>query len=104
MLTLTVAPDHSANAAGISMPQQVGTIIHDLRQPLSVIEMCADYLILILPSDQEQARRQIAMMQQQVGQASRILCDALRLLDADQRPAAQASRCLTKPDSAGLTY
>jgi len=52
-------------------------LVHDLRQPLSVIDACADYLNLVLPADDHGARRQVELLQQQVGEANRILHETL---------------------------
>jgi hypothetical protein len=52
-------------------------LVHDLRQPLSTIEACADYLNLVLPSGDQRGRRQLELLQRQIGDASRILHDAL---------------------------
>lgn len=52
-------------------------LIHDLRQPLSVIDACADYLNLVLPACDGRTREQLELLQQQVGDANRILHEAL---------------------------
>jgi len=67
------------------VPQQVRTmmcgLVHDLRQPLSVIDACADYLNLVLPATNEPAHRQLELLQDQVAEANRMLHDALLELD-----------------------
>jgi len=87
-------------------------LVHDLRQPLSIIEICADYLNLILPEAEPKARQQVQLMQQQIGDADRLICEALRLVKvrygqtgpgAVQAPAA-ASRSATNAESAAVTY
>jgi len=55
----------------------VGTLVHDLSQPLSVIEACADYLNLVLPDTDHRARGQLELLQRQVADASRIMHEAL---------------------------
>ncbi len=55
----------------------VSSLVHDLRQPLSVIEACADYLELVLPGLDRRSRQQLELLQQQVGDANRIMHEAL---------------------------
>lgn len=55
-------------------------MVHDIRQPLSVIEACADYLDLVLPPADSRSREQLELLQQQVGDANRILHEALLAL------------------------
>src|SRR5579871_2280874 len=55
----------------------VSGLVHDVRQPLSVIEACADYLNLVLPETDQRSRRQLELLQRQVGEVSRILHDAM---------------------------
>jgi len=52
-------------------------LIHDLRQPLSVIDACADYLNLVLGESDDCSRVQLELLQQQVGEANRILHETL---------------------------
>lgn len=80
-------------------------LVHDLRQPLSVIDACADYLNLVLPADDDRSREQLELLQQQVGEANRILHEALLKLHYHDAPAAPAdSRPLTNAASAAVTY
>ena len=65
----------------------LGALVHDLRQPLSVIEICTDYLGMLLPAPDPRVRAQLETMQNQLDEAGRILSDTLRLLQSDQRPA-----------------
>ena len=103
---LTLNPDISAPPPE-ALPQTVWPImsglVHDLRQPLSVIDACADYLNLVLPANDRRARQQLELLQQQVGEANRILHDALLQMHYTDAPAAE-SRPLTKSASAGVTY
>jgi signal transduction histidine kinase len=55
-------------------------LVHDLRQPLSVIGICADFLNLILPLEDLRARQQLELLQQQVDEANRILSETQRNL------------------------
>jgi signal transduction histidine kinase len=75
----------------------VSTLVHDLRQPLSVIEACADYLDLVLPATDLRIRQQLELLQEQVTDANRIMHEALVMLhfgDAEPRPlTASASLC-----------
>jgi K+-sensing histidine kinase KdpD len=99
---LTLDPDISAPLPEPIWPLVSG-IVHDLRQPLSVIDACVDYLNLVLPPTDYRTRQQLELLQQQVGEANRILHEALlKLHYTDAQPA--SSRPLTKAASAGVTY
>jgi signal transduction histidine kinase len=91
---LTLAPD-------ISM---MSGLVHDLRQPLSVIDACADYLNLVLPPNDRRARQQLELLQQQVGEANRILHEALLNLHYTDAPAAADNRSSTNAASSAVTY
>lgn len=129
MLTIQVAPNVAASGIARNSPsdrqfpnplqQQVWMIltglVHDMRQPLSVLEVCADYLNLILPADAPRARQQVEVLRQQVNEANRLLCETLRLLkqsyEHPPEPVAvpvaapvAASRSLTNVESAPVTY
>lgn len=75
MLTLATHP--SADLPQSSVAPIMSVLVHDLRQPLSVIDACADYLNLVLPAADQRARRQLELLQEQVGEANRILHEAL---------------------------
>ncbi len=76
-------------------------LVHDLRQPLSVIDACADYLDLVLPADDQGARRQLQLLQQQVREANRIMHEALLDLHYD---GARSESSVTNAASAAVTY
>jgi len=59
------------------MTAVLSALVHDLRQPLSVIEACADYLDLVLPDTDLRTREQLELLQQQVSDANRIMHEAL---------------------------
>jgi signal transduction histidine kinase len=59
------------------MSAVLSSLVHDLRQPLSVIEACADYLDLVLPAADPRTREQLELLQQQVSDANRIMHEAL---------------------------
>jgi len=102
----TLATDVSAEPLPQVLWPIVSGLVHDLRQPLSVIDACADYLNLVLPASDDRARDQLELLQQQVGEANRILHETLLKLhynDAPGSPAAE-SRSLTKAASAAVTY
>ncbi len=94
MLTALVGSDvtmpgsgrSSTSASPITGPSQqqirivLSALVHDLRQPLSTIELCADYLTLILPETEMRARQQLGVLQEQVSDANRLISEALRLL------------------------
>jgi signal transduction histidine kinase len=105
---LTLSPDTSAprhDALQQTVWPMIGSLVHDLRQPLSVIDACADYLNLVLPQNDRRARRQLELLQQQVGEANRILHEALLNLHYTDAPGeAAASRSSTNAASAAVTY
>jgi len=84
----------------------VSGLVHDLRQPLSVIDACADYLNLVLPATDRRARQQLELLQQQVGEANRILHEALLKLHYADTPAepTASSRASTNAASSAVTY
>jgi K+-sensing histidine kinase KdpD len=94
----------------LSLRPMMSSLIHDLRQPLSVIDACADYLNLILPNTDHRARQQVELLQQQVGEANLILHAVLLKLryanvPLDTREAQAApTRSLTNSASAAVTY
>jgi K+-sensing histidine kinase KdpD len=102
---LTLNPDISAPLPD-ALQQRVWPImsglVHDLRQPLSVIDACADYLNLVLPANDRRARQQLELLQEQIGEANRILHEALVQMHYTDAPA--NTRPLTKAASAGVTY
>jgi signal transduction histidine kinase len=104
-----LSPDISADPLPQNVLPIMSILVHDLRQPLSVIDACADYLNLVLPATDHRARRQLELLQQQIGEANRIMHAALLSLhyaDAppEPEPAGAASRSLTNAASAALTY
>jgi signal transduction histidine kinase len=105
---LTLVPEISEAHTDALQPQAwplISGLVHDLRQPLSVIDACADYLNLVLPDDDHRSREQLDLLQQQIGEANRILHEALLKLhyaDAAAEPA--ATRASTNAASAGVTY
>jgi signal transduction histidine kinase len=106
----TLVPDIVADPLQQGVWPIMSLLVHDLRQPLSVIDACADYLNLVLPVTDYRARQQLELLQEQVGEANRIMLAALLKLDyADTPPApteaaGASSRALTKAASAGVTY
>jgi len=60
----------------------LGTLAHELRQPLSTIEAIAYYLSMILPPDDPKIQPQLARIRELVEQANLILSDALGLTPA----------------------
>ncbi len=110
---LTLSPHSSASLSDAVQqrvwPMMTG-LVHDLRQPLSVIDACADYLNLVLPQADYRARQQLELLQQQVGEANRILHQALvELHYTDMHPDGPAedcasSRASTNAVSSAVTY
>ena len=99
----TLATEVSADPLQQMLWPIMSSIVHDLRQPLSVIEACADYLDLVLPASDRRSRGQLELLQQQVGEANRVMHEALLKLHYNDAPAA-SSRPLTKAASAAVTY
>jgi signal transduction histidine kinase len=64
----------------------LGTLAHDLRQPLSNIETIAYYLSMILPPGDVRIQAQLARIRELVEQSNSILSSALSL---PQEPAAR---------------
>jgi len=76
--SVAAVPEAQSSVAVVAL----GTIAHELRQPLSAIESIAYYLSLVLPRDGGSAREQAGRLQQLVEQANWILTSALQLADA----------------------
>ena len=51
-------------------------LIHDLRQPLNVIENTTSYLKLLLNDSEEPVREQLRLIERQVDLAARLLAEA----------------------------
>lgn len=80
MFTIPVDPDNVSLGGSKNIesdPQLLSGLVHDLRQPLSVIQTCADFLNLVLPQHESRARQQVELLRQQVDDANRLLCAAL---------------------------
>ena len=94
MRMLSLAHDSDASRPAPHQQQAwtiISGLVHDVRQPLSVIEACADYLDLILPVADTAARRQLELLQQQVSDANRILHEALVQAYDEEAPAMHAA-------------
>ncbi len=65
-----------------SATSMVRHLVHELRQPLSTIESIACYLQMVLPAEDEGARRQAARLLEAVQQANCILSDAVHYVQA----------------------
>lgn len=91
---LSLAPDArsvSSHNGEQQLSAVVSVLVHDLRQPLSVIEACADYLDLVLPEEDRRTRQQLQLLQQQVSDANRIMHEALVKLHFGDAPRAMAA-------------
>ena len=63
-----------AEALGMrSAAASLADLVHEVRQPLSIMEVCTYYLDLVLPVAETKARQQLTEMQSQLDAASRIL-------------------------------
>jgi signal transduction histidine kinase len=63
----------------IAITQALGTVAHELRQPLSNIEAIAYYLSMILPRGDAKIQLQLARIRELVEQSDLILSNALGL-------------------------
>ena len=86
----SLAIEHTA-VGNDARDEFLGTLAHELRQPLSNIEAIAYYLSMILPPGDEKIQPQLARIRELVEQSNLILSTALGLAPA---PAA-ASRPVT---------
>lgn len=71
--------------------------VHKLRQPLSIIDTCAFFLDMILPETPGKARAQIAVLQEQVAVADRILTEAVQSPSAAPLAGPSAALRITVP-------
>ena len=69
-----------------SAGEVLGTLAHELRQPLSNIEAIAYYLAMILPPGDEKIQLQLARIRELVEQSNSILSSALGLGPASAVP------------------
>ena len=72
----------TANDANNAKDEFLGTLAHELRQPLSNIEAIAYYLSMILPPDDAKIQPQLARIRELVEQSNSILSTALGLAPA----------------------
>ncbi|MGH9647375.1 MAG: hypothetical protein ACRD4E_11205 [Bryobacteraceae bacterium] len=70
------------DARNDAMDEVLGTLVHDLRQPLSNIEAIAYYLSMILPSGDQNIQTQLGRIRELVEQSNSILASALALAPA----------------------
>ena len=63
----------------LALAEVLGTVAHELRQPLSNIEAIAYYLTMILPPGDAKTRGQLARIRELVEQSNWILSSALSL-------------------------
>jgi len=61
----------------VAITQALGTVAHELRQPLSNIEAIAYYLSMILPPGDAKIQLQLARIRELVEQSDLILSNAL---------------------------
>ena len=78
MRSLATQTDARNNATA----EMLGTLAHELRQPLSNIEAIAYYLGMILPSDDANIQMQLTRIRELVEQSNAILSNALSLKPA----------------------
>jgi signal transduction histidine kinase len=77
----SLATEHSG-MRNDAMDEVLGTLAHDLRQPLSNIEAIAYYLSMILPPGDENIRTQLGRIRELVEESNLILSTALGLAAA----------------------
>ena len=66
----------------LAIAETLGTLAHELRQPLSNIEAIAYYLSMILPQGDAKIQPQLARIRELVEQSNLILSEALGLAPA----------------------
>ena len=67
-------------AEGVTAPADVlGTVAHELRQPLSNIETIAYYLSLVLPKNDPKIQEQLERIRELVQETNEILSNGIRL-------------------------
>jgi signal transduction histidine kinase len=69
-------------AEGVTAPVDIlGTVAHELRQPLSNIEAIAYYLTLVLPKGDRKIQEQVERIRELVQQTNEILSNSVRQAD-----------------------
>jgi signal transduction histidine kinase len=66
-------------AEGATAPDVLGTMAHELRQPLSNIEAIAYYLTLVLPKDDPKIQDQLERIRELVQETNDILSNGIRV-------------------------
>ena len=74
----SLATEHTVSRNEV-IDDLLGTLAHDLRQPLSNIETIAYYLSMILPPGDAKIQAQLARIRELVEQSNSILSSALEL-------------------------
>lgn len=65
--------------SSLTAPAEIlGTVAHELRQPLSNIENIAYYLSMILPKDDAKIQAHLARIRELVQESNEILCNSMR--------------------------
>jgi hypothetical protein len=84
--------------------EMIGSLIHDLRQPLNTIENSASYLKLLLGDRGPAVDDQLRLIERQVDVAAHMLAEAAaRMRSGAQRAGAAESLDLTKSQTAVVT-
>ena len=69
-------------AEGVTAPADIlGTVAHELRQPLSNIEAIAYYLTLVLPKGDRKIQAQVERIRELVQQTNEIISKSVRQAD-----------------------
>jgi signal transduction histidine kinase len=88
MSTLAIEQAHVQNDATVevrlALTAALGTIAHELRQPLSSIESIAYYLTLVLPKNDPKIQAQVEHIRELVQQTNEILSNSVRLTGGAQ--------------------
>ena len=87
----------------------LASFVHALRQPLSTVGTSVYYLQRIISPEMQEIREQLARMEQDIGNAGRILAELARYLEqsrcqAVEREETAASLSSTNEQIAGVTY
>lgn len=77
--------------------QMLKNLVHDLRQPLGIIETSAYYLRMLLCNSDPQAQAQIESIGHQVERAAGLLNEAVAELNRRRLPAATPGPAQTLP-------
>lgn len=92
-----------SSVAALDAEDLLTKLIHDLRQPLSTIENSAYLTQILLDSEQDRAREQLGLIQNQVDRAANLLSAAvIELVRIRSQRAAETDRSRTNAVTAAV--